>query len=450
MGYVTQYPNILIVLEDDVGYEQWQRFGRGSNYPSTPQVNTWYDGGVRFTNFRCEQLCTPTRAALLTGMHGTDTGLGDLCRGPLQSDQSLDRFGLLAGFYNIANLLRTTHATACFGKAHLCLEFNGGADCMRSLGFDRYSGNLFNMQQFVEGYYDWDKDTDGVIRRENEYHTDVITREASEWVRSRGSQPWFCYLATYAAHIPLLSTGVPPSGTFNASWNTSTSNGVFKAAIESTDYYVARFWNSLPQAVRDNTIVIFATDNGSPGSQLALEVDPLTGTNYPSTVGKDSPYDFGIRVPLIVYGAGVVSPGRTVTALASVVDILPTILELVGLDVPRDAHFRGVSLAPYITGTSSAQVHDYTYSEQFVPNGAKTDADKTQNMWSVTSTDQFALVYRRDFGDPPSTLEFYDLAADPHQLTNLTPLGSVAGLSASQLARFNAMLAYRSVTLGFN
>lgn len=440
--------NILLILEDDIGYEQWLRFARGSNYAATPQVDAWFDGGVRFTNFRVEQLCTPTRIALHTGMHPSDTLEGDLCRGPLQSESSLDRIGMPEGLPNIPlELKRAGFATAIFGKYHMAQEFNGGLDAPNRAGYDRASVNLFNLQQFVESYYDYDKDTDGVVRRENEYHTDVTTREAAEWIRGRGKQPWFACVNTYGCHIPLLTTGVPPSGTFDPSWNTATSNGVFKACQESTDFYIARLWAAIPDAVKADTVLVWFTDNGSPGSQLALAVDPLTGTNYPINIGKDSPYDFGVRVPLIFYGAGMVSPGRTVANLASVVDLFPTLLDLAGVAIPDG--LRGVSLKPYLYNTSSAQVHEYTYSEQFIPNGATSDAEKLQNMWSVTSTDALALVYRRDFGDPPATLEFYDLTADPHQLTNLTPLGSVAGLSASQRARFNAMLAYRTTTLGF-
>lgn len=453
--------NILNILVDDVGIEQFARFGRGSNYPSTPTINGWYDGGVRFTKYYVEQLCSPTRASMLTGLHPYGHGIGDLIRGPLAGFTTTNAVGLRSP--TVATMIRRKRPdirTAAFGKWHLASDYGGGLRGPLNSGFEHFSGNMFNLQTGTESYYDWNKNTNGVVQREDEYMPIVMAREASEWIRQRGTEPWVLHLAPYSCHTPLLTTGVPPSGTYNVAWNTATDNGVFKACIESIDYYLARLVSEIPASVWNNTIVIFSTDNGSGGDTVSLETDPITGSAYPSAVtdpyctkvsdgsahpgtrGKDTPFDTGVHVPLIFYSPGglIASPNRTVSHPVQAADIVPTILDLLGITTEETLH--GSSIKPYLDNTTSSAIHDLVYSEHFLQNQAVRDEDRIESQW-MAYDGRYTLVYTQPLGYRESW-HFYDLDADPHQITNLTPGGSIAGLNSAQRTARAALLAGRA------
>lgn len=445
-------PNILIVLLDDIGIERFNRFGRGNNYPATPTIDSWFDAGSSFSNFIVAMLCSPTRASLETGLHPSLHGIGDLIRGPLTGIPSELAPGLSPGMPNIPRLLRRykpEYRTAMFGKYHMGADITGGNLSPRHLGYERFTVNMFNMQSGPpnpQTYYDWDVNRDGVESRCSVYHTTQITNEAIEWIKQRGNSPWLCYFAPYAAHVPLAAANVPPAGTYNAvTWPNAASDQFqnFNATTESADYHLARFAAEIPASVWANTLVIFMTDNGSPDAFLIQVTDALTGTLYPSNHAKDSPYLPGVNTPLIFYSPGGLIPFTgQYTKIASIVDILPTVLDYAEIDT--SAEFQGLSLKTTLDTGSSAQVHKYVYSEHFIPNGATSDAEKTENQWCIYDG-TYTLVYNQPFGTvaSPSLFEFYKVSTDPHQLTNLTPSGSTTGLTTTERSIFNAMKAAR-------
>lgn len=474
--------NILNVLLDDIGLEQFNRFGRGSNYPATPTIDSWYDGGVRFTKHYVQQLCSPTRATCLTGVHPFRHGIGDLVRGPiLSASTSAIRQGL--SWPTTAMHLRQHRVgvrTAAIGKWHVSTEYEGGLLAPGTLGFDHYSVNMFNLPGATlaggsggQNYYRWDKNVRGKLVSEDEYMPAVNVREAADWIKQRGSDPWMMHLAPYACHTPLVPTGIPPTGTYNPAWNTATENGAFKACIEAIDYYLGVLQSSIPPLIWQDTLVFLSTDNGSGVGNSKLEVDPLTGTNYPdetSNHSKDTPYDGGTHTPLIVFNAGslVTSPGRTITHPVMIADIAATILDYYGVDpvLKSDGRYIGLdgrSLRGYLENTTSGPIHDFVYSEHFLQNhGANVDTGeafavvmdkhRVENQW-VAYDGQYTLIYNRPLAstqtreNPNNYFEFYDLDADPHQLTNLTPGGVTTSLTTAQAARRTALLEGRAVLL---
>lgn len=457
--------NVLHILLDDIGLEQYNRFGRGSSYPATPTFDAWFDGGIAFTQFYVQQLCSPTRATILTGLHPYSHGIGDLVRGPNVDSYAVGRKGLTKP--TIAAWLKKyqpTVRTAAIGKWHLSSEWGGGPRGPNLAGFDHYSGNLFNLQGGTESYYSWTKTTNGRQMTEDEYLPSVIVREAAAWIRQRGRAPWVMHLAPYSCHTPLQNTGIPPAGTFDSGWNTATELGVFKACVESIDYYLGVLQDSIDPTVWADTIVMIETDNGSGQSIVAQATDPLTGTAYPQAVadpysvrdgtgvawtggrGKDSPFDTGVHCPLVIYNAGnlLTSPGRTVTFPVQACDLAPTILDLYGNEAPRGS-FHGTSLKGYLDNTTTTAIHDFVYSEHFLQNGALADADRTENQW-MAYDGQYTLIYQEPL-DYSGSWHFYDLDADPHQLTNLTPGGSTSSLTSAQRTARAALLAGRNALL---
>lgn len=442
---MADIPNIMLVPLDDTGIEQFQRFGLGSNYPATPTLNAWYDGGVRFPKFYVQQLCSPTRASALTGLHVVNHGVTELVRGPLQSTSSIARPGLTRPILpRIIRKQRGDVKTAHFGKHHEATEFNGGNLAMNLQGWGHASGHLFNLQA-PQSYYNFEKVTNGVVTNENEYLLKVFVREAAEWINQRGKQPWVMNFAPYNCHVQMLTTGVPPVGTFNPAWNTLTENGVFKACIESLDWHLDTLVDAIDPAIWANTIVLAFPDNGSRGSDCSLETDPRTGTTYPLAVAdpysrhkvtgtanpgsraKDSPFDTGVHSFLIAYNSAglLAAPGRTVAHPTSVVDLVPTILELIGTTTREK--FDGLSLAGYLNNTVSTPIHSFVYSDEALPFGAVKDADRTVESNWMAYDGQYVLLYTQPTGYTGSS-HFYDLNADPHQLNNLTPAGSTKNL----------------------
>lgn len=457
--------NVLQILLDDIGLEQFERFGRGSSYPSTPTINAWYDGGIRFSKFYVQQLCSPTRATILVGQHPYAHGIGDLVRGPILDSYAVSRKGLTAK--TIAAWLKQYEPrvrTAAIGKWHVSSEWGGGVRGANLAGFDHFSGNLFNLQNQTESYYSWTKTTNGKQMTEDEYLPAVLVREAAAWIRQRGRAPWVMHLAPYSCHTPLQNTGIPPAGTFDAGWNTATELGVFKACIESIDYYLGVLQASIDPDVWEQTIVLLETDNGSGQSIVAQATDPVTGTTYPQAIadpysvrdgtgvawdgrrGKDSPFDTGVHTPLIVYNAGslLTNTNRTVDFPVQAADIAPTILDLYGHEAPEGS-FHGRSLKGYLDDTRSTALHDFVYSEHFLQNGALEDADRTENQW-MAYDGQYTLIYQEPL-DYSGSYHFYDLDADPHQITNLTPGGSTSTLTTAQAAARAALLAGRNSLL---
>lgn len=496
--------NVLSILLDDIGLEQFNRWGRGSNYPATPTIDAWVDGGIKFTKFYVQQLCSPTRATILTGVHPFRHGIGDLVRGPIQLVSIETRKGLQ--YPTVASWCKKAGIgirTAAIGKWHLSTEFEGGLYGPSFSGFDYCSVNMFNLpgstvdgSPAVQTYHTWSKNVNGKLVQEDEYLPKVNVRELIEWINQRGKEPWVVHLAPYSCHTPFVVngatvpydpateiTGAPPDGTYDdVTWDITTAatqtvdgqtlkladRNIFKACIEAIDYYLGTIASSVAPEVWNDTLVILMTDNGSGVQNAALEVDPLTGTNYPLTASraKDTPYDGATHCPLLMYSAGdlITNPGREVTDVVSAVDICPTILELMGVSTPNTT-LHGKSLVPYIDDTASSPVNDYIYSEHFLqnhgvdrnngflsPEKPVDDDEREENQW-VVCDGKYQLIYNRPLANPivktnPDTyFEFYDLDADPHQLTNLTPGGSTSGLSGSEAAARTAMLEWRTALI---
>jgi arylsulfatase A-like enzyme len=509
--------NILLILVDDIGTEVYQPWGRGGAgaypYANTPTLNALcaggtvqgvvYPGGVRFTRAYVEQLCSPTRSALHTGRYPFRTGVGDIIRD--DHDGVTSQAALGEDEYTLAKALTKQRGYKCaaFGKWHMGNTNVGGRRHPNRMGFETYSGNMFNLDptsanmvggtSFSEGYYSWDQTIGGTgpnICRT--YHTSHVTNLAYRWIREQGDDDWFCYVALYGAHSPFDNRSdttparfnAPPTTLYDAAtWtqaatipagppNTAQTMHTFRAAIEANDTEIGRLIASLVKLDPDfwtNTCVVFLSDNGSPASTLVNETDPVLG-GYPSGRGKDSPYETGIWTSLVVSGALVAAPIRTYNSIISVVDLFPTLLQGAGGAVPTVVGgppsiplvTDGVSFINVLTNAApTTAVRGTVYSEFFQPIGAaptlaNPDAGRTANEWSIIGGDVAAGgtfgMGRYKLVKPGlnSPLEFYELTNSGgtyngyFESTNLTPLGSTAGLNGTQAAAYTSLVAQRA------
>lgn len=495
--------NVLLVLTDDVGVEQYTTYGRGGagtyGYPATPWVTALYAGGtvqgvtyaggVKFNRHYGEQLCSPTRAAIQTGRHPFRTGIGDLVRD--DAGNSGIQTPLFESEYTLAKLLKANgYACGCFGKWHLGNTDDGGALCVNRAGFDAFAGNLYNQSNgathtvggtvYAEGYYAVDLNVNGKSRVERVYYTTSVVNNALRWIADQGSNPWYCYLPVFGAHLPTnndatanpVQFNTPPTNLYNAAtWthaadvtHTTTQQAMhaFRSVVEATDTECARLIagiKGLPggQAILDNTLIVWSSDNGTVNDVLINEQHPTLGL-YPSGHSKDAPYEPGIWAPLIIAGKGVVSPIRVSNQLTSQIDLYPTIASMLGVSIPPDVNgvplkIDGVDMSTTVKNIGGLQpfFHATVYSERFQPDGVvplpqNLDNGRTLNEWCIQDG-----IYTLVYNGIGSTLEFYVVGPtasyNPMQLTNLTPGGSTAGLNAGQLAAFNSLFNARRTLL---
>ena len=343
--------NVLIILIDDVGREvlhvgaDQDLGGAGTyGYPATPNITAMelggtvsgftYPGGVMCSRAYAEQLCSPTRATLLTGRHPYKHGVGDIIRESAQATQQ----PLPEAELTLAKALKQHgYVTAAFGKWHLGNLLDGGNDHTRRAGFDVYAGNYFNLDQtdtlnvngtdYAQGMYTYEYVENGVSKITRGYHATHHVNLAIQWIneQTKNGRDWFCYFPMYSVHFPFdnnattdpVRFNVPPTALYDsATWNqasaaTTTTTAQYmhawRAGLEAMDAEIGRLIRSIDLT---DTLVIFMSDNGSDAGSLQNEVHPTLGS-YSSTHEKNTPYEPGMWTTLILWGDVVTSSART-------------------------------------------------------------------------------------------------------------------------------------------
>lgn len=335
-------PNIVLILADDLG---WTDLGvYGSDLYETPHIDRLAREGMRFTQaYSACTVCSPTRAALLTGQYPARVRVTDWIPGRLPHNPKLkipdwNKYLPLETISLAERLKAAGYATASVGKWHLGQE----PFYPEKHGFDvNVAGTREGNPS--DGYfspYSIPTLKDGP---KGEYLTDRMGAEAVKFIEAHRSQPFFLYLPHFAVHTPLQ--GKPD---LVAKYKAKLKDGMrhfhaaYAAMTESMDDAVGQVRDALKRAgVADRTIVIFASDNGG--------YLPAT-TNVPLRNGKGSAYEGGVRVPFIVHWPGVTKPGAVSDAVTITTDVFPTLLAAAGVkDSRRDLD--GVDLSPVLRGT---------------------------------------------------------------------------------------------------
>ncbi len=407
-------PNILLLIADDYGAGSsslYNTSNTGAVLPPTPNIASIASNGVVFRYAYANPLCSPTRACLLTGRFGFRTGIGDVVQGA-QAPLSASEFTLPRAFSTNVSL---GYQVAQFGKWHLA---NGPNSPQTVGGWTNYVGNLIGQ---LTNYYAWQKTSNGSQTMTTNYATTDLVNDAISWIAARGTNPWFVWAAFNAPHTPFHKppTNLAPhyaslSGT-QGDINANPLN-YFNAMVEAMDTEIGRLLAALPD--RSNTHIIFMGDNGTQNNVLQPP--------YASSRGKDTLYEGGTRVPLIISGPAVASPNRTNDTLANAVDIYATILEMAGSSVPERAPVGATidsqSLMPALQTTKTYPRP--AYSELF-------DNTNSVNTGRALRNTEFKLI-RFNSG----TNQFFDLANDPYEATNL--FGTA--LSARAQSNYNSLV----------
>lgn len=339
-------PNIVFILTDDQGYGDLGC--HGNNVIQTPHIDRFYNDAVRFNNYHVGSTCAPTRAGILTGHYCNSAGVWHTIGG---------RSLLRADEWTLADALSSAgYQTGHFGKWHL-----GDSQPFRphERGFHETiyhaGGGIGNTgDPWGNDYFDDTYFHNGTPKQFKGYCTDVFFREGMRFIEKNANRPFFCYIATNAPHGPL---NIEPH--YVDIYRDSTPHedrARFYGMITNIDENFGLVETCLENLeIMDNTIVIFMTDNGTAsGVELDGDEFPIEGLgsfNAGMRGIKGSQYEGGHRVPFLIrYPDGKITDGRDVDILASYVDVMPTLLDLCGIQVPKKQHFHGHSLAPLLRG----------------------------------------------------------------------------------------------------
>jgi arylsulfatase A-like enzyme len=395
----AEKPNIVVIVADDLGWADvpWH----GSKY-RMPHVERLAQEGLRLESHDVHPVCSPTRAALLTGRYASRYN----CTSP-QNERVL-RFGTVT----LASALHSAgYRCALAGKWHLGSKPEWGP---QHFGFDSSYGSLAGGcgpydHRYKQGPYSVTWHRDGKLLQEQGHITDLIAAEAVRQIEHSDDRPLFLYVPFTAIHVPMDE----PKRWLEANAHLSDPGQRLRAACAShLDDAVGRILAALQQKKLDeNTLVIFFGDNGA-HPPLDNQGGPYPGTYSHARVGNDntpwrghkgSVYEGGIRVPCVVRWTGRLKPGETHVPL-HVVDWMPTLCRLAGADPGRDLKWDGRDIWPTLTGLEPAPPERDLYSA-----APRMKARMVRHgRWKLVTTPA---------NNPPE--ELFDLESDPGEQHNL-------------------------------
>ncbi|MBI4875993.1 MAG: sulfatase [Acidobacteria bacterium] len=344
-------PNIVFVLIDDMG---WRDVGyNGSRFYETPHIDRLAGDGMRFTNgYASAPVCSPTRAALMTGKHPARLGLTRHLQGAHRFHYSRvipppSRLELPLEEVTLAEMLHTAgYRSAAIGKWHL-----GDTGFLASdQGFDVGVGGDTAGSTNSFFYPEWKKKIPLEGARDGEYLTDRLTGLSLEFMRESAGKPFFLYLPHFAVHVPIQAKAeYIPRYEKKVRAGDPQNYPTYAAMVQSVDESVGRVRGLLDELkLAGDTIVVFTSDNGGVSSR-EWQNRPVT-SNLPLRAGKGHLYEGGIRVPTVVHYPGVTRAGSVCEEPVSTIDFAPTLTGAVGLGAKALPRMDGLDLRPLLEG----------------------------------------------------------------------------------------------------
>lgn len=342
LGHAAPKPNVILIFADDLGYADLGCFG--STTIATPRLDQMAKEGIRLTDFHTDSpVCTPSRAALLTGTHAARIGLANHVLFPKS------KIGLSSSEVTIARSLKSVgYATMCIGKWHLG---DSGDFLPTAHGFDAYFGIPYSNDMRVK----IGEKVGPPLMRNSEIieHpanqaslTPRYTTEAINFITANKDKPFFLYLPHTFPHVPLFT---------EAPFKDKSKAGLYGDVVETLDWSVGQILDTLKKLnIDDNTLVIFTSDNGP----WLIKKDH-GGSAKPLRDGKGTIYEGGHRVAFIARWPGQIPAGASNNQLAGTIDVFPTLAKLIGSPVPSDRVIDGRDIWPILTNQPGAKTpHD--------------------------------------------------------------------------------------------
>lgn len=386
-------PNIVFIFADDLGYGDISTFG--ATDINTPNIDKLATDGIKFSNFyAAANVCSPSRASLLTGRHSVRMGINSV----FMSD-SPD--GMPLSEITIAEALKPQgYATGMVGKWHLghqdrYMPWNQGFDEFYGVPYSNDMGNFFWYENQDIDYQDIDQ----------QYLTKRYTDKAIDFIERHQQQPFFLYLAHNMPHVPLYAS---------PNFQGKSERGLYGDVVQELDWSVGEIVKTLKaKDLWHNTLLVFSSDNG-PWLMMAEH----GGSAGPLHNGKMTTFEGGHRVPTVAHWpAGIKS--REYTGVASMLDWFPTFVELSGGSLPTDRVIDGVSITSLLAGDEPQPNTEYVY---FDKSNKQVDAIR-QGQWKLklahSSMMPAFLETFAQFGEYSHPLMLIDLVNDPGESTNL-------------------------------
>ncbi len=392
-------PNILLIVADDLG---WNDVGYHGALIRTPHLDRLAASGVELDQHYVQPVCSPTRAALLSGRYPSRFG-PHVC-------SPTNRRAFPAGTETLASALKSRgYDTAIAGKWHLGSRVEWGP---HHYGFDRSYGCLTGVadpwtHQYRKGTYQktWHRNQEFIEEEGNA--TELIAQEVLGWIRAK-REPWFIYVPFTAVHIPIDAPDEYEkpyeSVDFDDDSVRNASLRRYAAFVSQLDAKIGEFVRALEATgQRQQTLIVFTSDNGGlPGGGNAYVSDvppaPAAGSNKPLRGRKGQLFEGGIRVPALVSWPGRLS-ARVVRAPIHAVDWMPTLTKLVGYRPEQDLQWDGGDIWPLLSGEDQEPPPRTLYwpyrKQRAIRHG------------------DWKLIVRE--GKPPL---LFDLARDPYEKTN--------------------------------
>ena len=405
-GKATQRPNIVIVVADDLG---WADVGYHNPEIKTPHIDRLVRHGVELHAHYVQPQCTPTRVALMTGRY--PSRFGNHCT------QASNQQALPFGTPTLASALRDAgYETAICGKWHLGSKPEWGPN---HYGFDHSYGSLAGAVGMYDHRYrltrpeftqTWHRNHEFVD--EEGHATDLVTREAVQWIERERSGPFFLYVPYQSVHVPLVE---------EQRWLDENAHiedadrRLFAAAVTHMDDCIGRMVEALARSEQlEDTLIVFTSDNGGLHNHRGDVYPPPDpelhnfSSNLPLRGQKSQTYEGGMRVPAFAHWKDTLAP-RRVDAPLHVVDWMPTLLDLV--DAPlitspdqQAPDWDGTDIWPLLRGDHS---HAEPRTLYWIWGEKRTRAALRHGDWKIVRM------------SPDGPFELYNLAEDPNETTDL-------------------------------
>jgi arylsulfatase A-like enzyme len=382
-------PNVILIMADDLGYQDLSCYGHPSI--KSPVLDQLAKDGIRLTNFHSgATVCTPSRMALLTGAYPVRSGWTQGVAGFLMGNKD----GLNPEALTLAEIFRAEgYNTGISGKWHIghLPETRPHRQGFESTFYCPMSNN-----QLKEI---WRNDEVAIKDVDNRHFTEHFHTEALRFIRENQEKPFFLYLPHTAPHFPVQA---------HPDWKGKSKFGEYGDVIEELDARTGEMLKLLDELkLKENTIVIFTSDNGAQGGEKASNL-PLRGNKW-------SPLEGGTRVPAIIAWPGKIPPNQTSDALTAAIDLLPTLCRAAGIDLKKHTQNKPIIDGMDIWETLTGRSTQHARAELLHWHGKSAQPQAlTQGDWKFFPYKLDALTKADPTKKPegPSTPALYNLKED--------------------------------------
>lgn len=400
-------PNVILFFADDMGIGDVGAYG--CEDIKTPNIDALASAGTRFTNYySAAPICSPSRAALLTGRYPQHAGV------PANVGSVPDSPGMPTEQITIAELAKTRgYATAIIGKWHLGFTYDTQPNAQ---GFDFFFGHHAGCIDYFSHTFYWDGKAPHhhdlyrnreEIHEEGQYMTHLITREATRFIDDHKDDPFLLYVPYNAPHYPTHA----PQRYLDMYSHLPKERQLYASLVAPMDESIGKIIARLRHHdLTENTIVFFMSDNGA---SVEIRNNRGGGSNGPFRGNKGSLFEGGIRMPAVVSWPGKIPEGQTRDQLTIAVDVFPTVVEIIGAEMPRGHVIDGKSWMTLLKDPN-APGHDTLYwvwkKQHAIRQG------KWKLVRNATVTRGMSKGHRPTEGD---RIFLADLEVDPGETTNL-------------------------------